>query len=144
MILRILTLLMLLLFSCTSSDEKEGEEKAPNYDEEDIREQNAKWANSAAEAKAEAERMNKENTHHNKGVVLATRPAMQVNMAKFKKIHSEAVKGDKDYQYSLAMCYKYGYGVKPDYDKALFWFKKSADQGNKQAERVYKFMLMRK
>lgn len=135
-------LISLLLVSCKTTEDKAQE--LPKDQEVARKEQNAKWAKNSLEAKAEGERLNKENTTHNKGVVLATSPSMKVDTAKFKKIYDEAVKGDKEYQYSLAMCYKYGYGVKPDRDKALFWFKKSADQGYKQAERVYKFMIMRK
>ena len=132
----------LFVFSCSSDPEPETNAKAPK-NEEEIKKQNEKLRNKSLEAKAEYERNLKDNTHHNKGVIYATRPPIQVDQEKFNKVYQEAVKGDKEYQYSLALCYKYGYGVKEDKDKALFWFKKAADQGHKQAERVYKFMVNR-
>lgn len=141
MILRFfISSILLLLFSCSS--EPEETVKGPR-NEEEAKLLNASMRKKSSEAKAEYERLKKENTHHNKGVIYGTRPPIQVDQEKFKKVYQEAVKGDMEYQYSLAMCYKYGYGVKEDKEKALFWFKKAADQGHKQAERVYKFMVNR-
>ena len=133
--------LFLSFFSCSS--EQVQEKTSLKKDDAEIKKQNSEWSKKSKDVNAEIERLSRENTSHNKGVILATRPTIQVDQEKFNKVYQEAVKGDKDYQYSLAMCYKYGYGVKEDKKKALYWFKKSADQGNKQAERVYKFMVNR-
>ena len=136
MIFRIFTALF-TAFSLSCSSEVEETPKK----EKTLEEKNAEWSKKSAEWIKEKQRINKQNTLHNKGVVLATTPEIQVDMAKFKAVQENAVKGDPDYQYSLGMCYKYGYGVKVDINKALYWFKKAADQGHKQAGRVYRFML---
>jgi TPR repeat protein len=134
-------MLWVILFSC--SCETEPEKEGLSSEKEEMRKQNQKWYQTSKNATAEIDRLNEENTSQNKGVILATRPNMTVDPAKFKKVYRLAVKGDPEYQYSLGMCYKYGYGVKENKDKALFWFKKAADQGHKQADRVYKFMVNR-
>ncbi len=46
-------------------------------------------------------------------------------------------KGDDDAQCRLGVVYFEGHGVDRDYEKGLFWFKKSAEQGNPEAQ----FML---
>lgn len=136
------SIFFLILYSqcaCTSEEAQEKEEK-----EQTLEERNAAWQQKSQNWLIEKNKREKENVQFNQGVVNATKPELQVDMEKFKVVQQNAVKGDPDYQYSLGMCYKYGYGVKADYNKALYWFKKAADQGHKQAERVYLFMVRRK
>ncbi len=49
----------------------------------------------------------------------------------FKEI---AEQGDKDFQYSIAVCYALGKGTAKDLKEAAQWFKKSAEQGNVDAQ----------
>ena len=144
MTFRLLLLFSLtLFFSCTS--EAPEEEKTEGITEEEKADlENAKFQRKATDALNKDKINIQNNSSHNEGFVMATQPDMKVDQEKFKNVLKNAVKGDPDYQYSLAMCYKYGYAVKPDTKKALFWFKKAADQGHKQAERVYNFMIKRK
>lgn len=141
MIFRLLiTLLFISLCSC-STDESEETDKKDKLTEN---EKNEKFAVKSEEWQKQKKLIDQKLSSHNQAFVEATRPELQVDMEKFKAVQQNAVKGDPDYQYSLGMCYKYGYGVKADYNKALYWFKKAADQGHKQAERVYLFMVRRK
>lgn len=45
-----------------------------------------------------------------------------------------AERGFLDEQYELAMCYFEGNGLEKDYAKAVEWFRKAAEQGNKDAK----------
>ncbi|WP_108812263.1 tetratricopeptide repeat protein [Sphingorhabdus sp. Alg231-15] len=45
-----------------------------------------------------------------------------------------AVFGQAEAQSLLGEAYEFGEGVKLDYRKALFWYKKSADQGHDRAQ----------
>ena len=47
----------------------------------------------------------------------------------------EAEAGDADAQCHLAVCYNYGTGVRKDEKKAVYWYTKSAEQGNKYAKK---------
>ena len=142
MILRFfITAFIFILTSCSTEEEKEEQKMSPQQ-EADL--QNAQFRQKAADAAVHQKVNRNKFSSHNDAVVFATTPEIKGDKEKFKKVLKQAVKGDPDYQYSLAMCYKYGYVVKPDKNKALFWFKKAADQGHKQAERVYNFMMQRK
>jgi len=44
-----------------------------------------------------------------------------------------AENGDNLAQYNLGICYREGYGISVDYQKAIEWFMKSADSGNVEA-----------
>lgn len=45
-----------------------------------------------------------------------------------------AEQGDADAQFSLALCYEKGKGVKKDIPTAISWYEKSAAQGNEMAK----------
>ena len=45
-----------------------------------------------------------------------------------------AKKGDADAQYRIGGQYRFGQGVKKDYEKALFWYRKAAEQGHAEAQ----------
>jgi TPR repeat protein len=45
-----------------------------------------------------------------------------------------AQKEDSEAQYNLGVCYKRGNGVTKDYEKAVYWFRKSAASGNAKAQ----------
>ena len=51
----------------------------------------------------------------------------------FKEKLQEARQGNSDSQFDVASMYQNGRGVKPDLDKAIEWYKKSAAQNNSQA-----------
>jgi TPR repeat protein len=130
-------LLIFCLFSCSSEPEKE-EEKL------DVHKKNTELAKTAEDWKINKMLMDNEEARNNSMGMTTTRPLFQSNPKAIVKIRQEAVRGDRDYQYSFAMCYKYGMGVKQDYNKALYWFKKAGDQGHLQARQVYHYMLKRK
>ncbi len=144
MIFRFSILLFLTFLISCSSDTSEEKKTDELSSEEQAEIQNSQFRRKAADAANKGKINSQKYSSHNEGVVFATQPEMKVDQEKFKNVLKNAVKGDPDYQYSLAMCYKYGYAVKPDTKKALYWFKKAADQGHKQAERVYNFMIKRK
>lgn len=50
-------------------------------------------------------------------------------------IHKLAEDGDANVQYQLATRYESGHLEKQDYEKALYWFRKAAEKGNKMAMR---------
>lgn len=135
-----IAVLLTFLYSCSTDEPEETVKKEEVSDEQ----KNEQWSKKSDEWQKQKKLIDQKLSSHNQAFVEATRPEFQVDMEKFKAIQQNAVKGDPDYQYSLGMCYKYGYGVKADYNKALYWFKKAADQGHKQAERVYLFMVRRK
>jgi len=45
--------------------------------------------------------------------------------------------GNAKAQYNIGMCFENGYGVDPDYSKAVYWYRKAAEQGN--ADALYSF-----
>ncbi|MDL2400198.1 tetratricopeptide repeat protein [Rhizobium mayense] len=47
----------------------------------------------------------------------------------------QAERGDATAQYGLGRLYFFGLGVQSDFEKAVFWFRKAADQNNPYAER---------
>ncbi len=47
-----------------------------------------------------------------------------------------AKKGDELAQFKLGECYSNGRGVEQDYAKAVYWYTKSAEQGNWKAEQA--------
>lgn len=144
MLFRLTVFIFLCLFASCSSEapeEKKTDELSPS---EKAESQNAQYERKAEQAITNNQLKSQKYSSHNEGFIMATQPEMKVDQEKFKIVFENAVKGDPDYQYSLAMCYKYGYAVKVDTEQALFWFKKAADQGHKQAERVYNFMIKRK
>lgn len=47
---------------------------------------------------------------------------------------SKAEQGNADVQNNLGNCYYWGKGVEPDYEKAVYWYRKSAEQGNAFAQ----------
>ena len=50
------------------------------------------------------------------------------------KVETKAKQGDANAQYNLGEFYENGYGVEKDYEKAAYWFQKSAEQGNVHAQ----------
>ena len=141
MIVRFPVFIFLIFLASCASDE----EKAPaDVDKRDIKQKNIDWRNKSDDWLAEKNRRKNQFNAHNKGPIFATKPDIKVNPEQVAKVAKLAKEGDPEYQYSYGMCFKYGYGVQADKNKALYWFKKAADQGHRQAERVYKFMLQRK
>ena len=51
-----------------------------------------------------------------------------------RKLTWEAERGNATAQYDLSFAYLKGDGVKEDFDKAMYWLKKSANQGHSIAE----------
>jgi tetratricopeptide (TPR) repeat protein len=49
-------------------------------------------------------------------------------------IFESAIRGDADAQYALGLSYFNGKNVPKDYDQALKWFRRAADQGHTQAQ----------
>ena len=49
--------------------------------------------------------------------------------------------GNCDAQYNLALIYEYGEVIKKDINKAIYWYKKSADQGYEDAHYELKSLL---
>ena len=43
--------------------------------------------------------------------------------------------GDVKAQFSLAQCYDCGYGITPNREKAKYWFRKAAEQGDQDAKK---------
>ncbi len=138
-----LLILVAVIFTnaCTSySPNKKAEVKKKKNNDE----QNEEYAKKSQEWLNQKSTIEKQNSRDNKMVVTGTRPEFDVDKEKVKMIQQKAAEGDADYQYSLGMCYKYGYGMPQDTNQALYWFKKAADQGHKQAAQVYNFMIKRK
>lgn len=54
----------------------------------------------------------------------------------YEKFLPEAQAGDPDIQYLLGFMFLHGEGIPIDYDQAHRWFHRSADQGNKIAQRL--------
>jgi TPR repeat protein len=56
----------------------------------------------------------------------------------FKEFKTAAEKGDARAQYSLAVMYNDGIGVKKNPDEAMTWFRKAAAQGHPLANEILK------
>ncbi len=64
--------------------------------------------------------------------------AMTVNASRYWRIAAE--KGNSTAMYNLGMCYRWGdYGEYVAPDKALYWFKEAAKQGDEKAEELIKW-----
>ena len=50
------------------------------------------------------------------------------------ELKKRAKEGDFVAQYELGCCYQDGLGVQKDLDKAIYWYKESASQGNQEAQ----------
>ena len=60
---------------------------------------------------------------------------MKKNPGEAAKWYRKAAdQGDAQGQYSIAECYRYGYGVEKDLAQAKQWYLKAADQGHKKAK----------
>lgn len=57
---------------------------------------------------------------------------------------SLALKGDDKAQNSVGACYNYGKGVEAEFDKAIYWFELSANQGNVKAKDNLGILLVKK
>ena len=68
-------------------------------------------------------------------VILATQsPSYSVENSYFKVLEKEANIGIVKAEVTLGMNYVFGYGVRVNYAKAAYWFKKAIMQGNSKAE----------
>lgn len=56
-----------------------------------------------------------------------------LNQEQFNHIKEAAAEGFARAQFNLALCYHHGDFVEKDFDEALKWYHKSADQGNMNA-----------
>lgn len=54
----------------------------------------------------------------------------------YKEIEREAEQGDAEAQLNLSVCYAKGDGVGKDMKQAIYWVRKSAEQGNADAQRI--------
>lgn len=50
------------------------------------------------------------------------------------ELYQSALDGNVSAQFELAVCYHYGYGIKQDRSKALYWAEKAANQGSPAAQ----------
>ena len=50
--------------------------------------------------------------------------------------HEAAAQGDDRAQYNLGYMYHFSHGVSQDYARAVEWYRKSANQGNAQAQEM--------
>ncbi|GBC04576.1 hypothetical protein RclHR1_05750008 [Rhizophagus clarus] len=58
-----------------------------------------------------------------------------IDMKKAFELYYKAVNlGNYDSQYHLALLYEYGNGIEKDINKAIYWYKKSAEQGFQSAQ----------
>ena len=155
----ILLTLTAFLLSCSSQEEDKTitmlgseEEKGESTDtnetpqpktEKTIEERNAEFAKQMEGWKARQQELNKNQAEKDKLAFATTAPMVHVDKKGLEFVKKTAAKGHPEFQYHLGMYYKYGLGVKQDTNKALYWFKKAADQGHLKAKRVYFFMLKR-
>lgn len=51
-----------------------------------------------------------------------------ISQEELEQLMCDAEQGDAKAQYNLAYCYEYGDGVVQDIDKAIYWYKKAAEQ----------------
>ncbi len=128
--------------SCSSSVTPANSKDASS--KKSIDEQNAEYAKKSQAWLEKMQNAKMQDKKENNIAISATRPELKADSEQIKVIQQKAMDGDADYQYSLAMCYKYGYGMPQDTEKSLYWFKKAADQGHRQASQVYNFMINRK
>ena len=56
----------------------------------------------------------------------------------FKEFKTAAEKGDARAQYSLAVMYNDGIGIKKNPDEAMIWFRKAASNGHPLAKEIIK------
>ena len=56
--------------------------------------------------------------------------AQEDNTSEFKNLKAKAERGDAEAQYRLGHCYSDGDVVPKDEKKAVFWFRKAANQGH--------------
>ena len=126
---------------------KLGEDKPkPNVEKEDlpsVEEQNAAFRKGAEGLDKHINQLQAEQDSKDKLAFERTKPLVVVTKRTVDAYQKEARAGDANTQYKLGMLYKYGLGVEEDKNKALFWFKKAADQGHMKARRVYLFMNRR-
>lgn len=59
----------------------------------------------------------------------------------FRYHYELAKEGNTDSMYMLGSCFERGVGVKRDYEKALFWYRKAASKGNPIANRKISKMM---
>lgn len=52
----------------------------------------------------------------------------------FDILHKLSINNNFNAQCRLGICYYYGQGIEQDYTKAVYWFKKTAEQGNALAQ----------
>ena len=62
-------------------------------------------------------------------------------MAAVKPVAKAANRGDSIAQYNLAYMYENGEGIEKDIDQAIYWYKKAAEQGDKEAQKELKKIL---
>ncbi|GES98810.1 kinase-like domain-containing protein [Rhizophagus clarus] len=75
-------------------------------------------------------------THINK------RKAFELYQRAFKLNQKMANLGNSLAQYNLALMYENGDGIKKDLDLATYWYEKSAERGNQDAQRQYSRILL--
>jgi len=63
----------------------------------------------------------------------------------FNNVHKAALKGDSHSQYSLALMFHYGKGIRQNAELARLWFTRAAKKGHPQAQTVlYRFYSAKK
>ncbi|MCM8535249.1 MAG: hypothetical protein NE334_04880 [Lentisphaeraceae bacterium] len=126
--------LLCLLFMMTSCSWFDSEDVKKEPIDEDQR--NEEYLRQRNDALAAARSRQGNSVQDTPNLYLGTKPKFLIEAEKMKSLKIKARKGNKDSQYSLGLCYKYGIGVKPDNETAAFWFEKAANQGHLQAKRV--------
>ena len=72
-----------------------------------------------------------EYSNYDAGIAAYHRGHYEVAMYDFEQ---RAVQGDPIAQFCLGCMYKHGRGVKPDFEKAIAWYTKAAEQGYAPAQ----------
>ncbi|MCH2204744.1 MAG: hypothetical protein MK132_02585 [Lentisphaerales bacterium] len=133
-----LSLVTFLLCSCSSLSWlgfDEEEEKSDYEKMNDAAWQNALAANNPVRIKNNTQVLDKVDFS------IGTAKVVDIDPKKVEALKKKAMQGDLYAQYQMGLCYKYGYGMKYSKKSALYWLKKSADQGHLQAKKVYFHLL---
>ena len=139
--MRAFLVLLILALSCASEKAEKSLEVQETLSPQ---EQNEIYAQDSRNWLINKSRRDQEEAKNNRLKVTQTKALIAYDPKTIIKIRKAASKGDREYQYSMGMCYKYGIGVKENLNKSLYWFKKAADQGHMQAKHVYQHMVRRR
>jgi hypothetical protein len=138
-------LILCLLLSCASEPEDNADkEKTDEQLAKEVASQNRAYQQASQDALLASRYENQRNTITQGKFTLGTTPRIKVDPQQIVDLKKKAMKGDRDSQYSLGLCYKYALGVKQSNENAAFWLSKAADQGHYQAKRVYRHLMFKR